>query len=96
MVENRTADIIQETKKLQIRRKGGISNSQIVDSSLGEPMSPAEQESQLKASRDVRCPPLCWSELQCGPIFYYYFNIFLFDIKNSVSLLMVSGKLASV
>jgi hypothetical protein len=58
MVENRTADIIQETKKLQIRRKRGISNSQIVDSV--EPMSPIEQENQLKASRDVRCPPLCW------------------------------------
>jgi hypothetical protein len=59
MVENRTADIIQETKKLQIRRKGGISNSQIVD--LMEPMSVIEQENQLKVSRDVsRCPPLCW------------------------------------
>ncbi|KAJ3703190.1 hypothetical protein LUZ61_006895 [Rhynchospora tenuis] len=49
MVENRTADIIQETKKLQIRRKG----SQNVDLFLGEPKSPAEQENQLKASRDL-------------------------------------------
>ncbi|KAJ4751072.1 heat-inducible transcription repressor [Rhynchospora pubera] len=49
MVENRTADIIQETKKLQIRRKG----SQNVDLFLGEPKSPAEQDNQLKASRDL-------------------------------------------
>ncbi|KAJ1686622.1 hypothetical protein LUZ63_018012 [Rhynchospora breviuscula] len=49
MVENRTADIIQETKKLQLRRKG----SQNVDLFLGEPKSPAEQENQLKASRDL-------------------------------------------
>lgn len=63
IVENRTADIIQETKKLQIRRKGGNLNLQNVDSSSGNlnsPMSPAEQENQLKASRDVRCPLLCW------------------------------------
>jgi len=58
VVENKTADIIQETCKLNIRRKGAVSNTQ------GEaghklthkylPQNPLDHETQLKASRDVR------------------------------------------
>ncbi|CAL4907339.1 unnamed protein product [Urochloa decumbens] len=57
IVENKTADIIQETRKLNIRRKGAVSNTQ------GEaghklpqrylPQNPLDHETQLKASRDV-------------------------------------------
>jgi len=57
VVENKTADIIQETCKLNIRRKGAVSNTQ------GEaghklthkylPQNPLDHETQLKASRDV-------------------------------------------
>ncbi|XP_057971891.1 uncharacterized protein LOC131160328 [Malania oleifera] len=63
IVENKTADIIQETRKLQIRRKGGNFEAQNqvsgVNSSLQQPLfQPAQpqiqnQETQLKASRDV-------------------------------------------
>ncbi|XP_062231088.1 uncharacterized protein LOC133928668 [Phragmites australis] len=57
IVENKTADIIHETRKLNIRRKGVCSNTQ------GEaahkltqrylPQNPLDHETQLKASRDV-------------------------------------------
>ncbi|TVU18709.1 hypothetical protein EJB05_34821 [Eragrostis curvula] len=57
IVETKTADIIQETRKLNIRRKGSGSNIQ------GEaahkptqrhfPQNPLDHETQLKASRDV-------------------------------------------
>ncbi|CAM0957176.1 unnamed protein product [Alopecurus aequalis] len=57
IVENKTADIIQETRKLNIRRKGSGSNPQ------GEaphrfahrnfPQNPLDYGTQLKASRDV-------------------------------------------
>ncbi|CAA6656505.1 unnamed protein product [Spirodela intermedia] len=54
IVENKTVDIIQETKKLNIRRKNSGSH---VQSSLlnpsGLPQMPADHETQLKASRDV-------------------------------------------
>ncbi|KAJ3669101.1 hypothetical protein LUZ60_011051 [Juncus effusus] len=49
MVENRTADIIQETKKLQIRRKNSQNNLDQIQIQIGQ----SEQENQLKASRDV-------------------------------------------
>ncbi|KAI3461744.1 hypothetical protein Pfo_018407 [Paulownia fortunei] len=66
-VENRTADIIQETRKIQIRKKSGSSTSQKQASNLGSSrqhammqtrMQPQSQthtdmETQLKASRDV-------------------------------------------
>ncbi|KAL0460380.1 UNVERIFIED_CONTAM: hypothetical protein Slati_0665200 [Sesamum latifolium] len=66
-VENRTADIIQETRKIQIRKKSGSSLSQDQASNLGSlrkqhmfqtRMHPQSQlhtdlEMQLKASRDV-------------------------------------------
>lgn len=64
MVENKTADIIQETRKLQIGRKGTNSEERIHVSGVHNPwqeppMSSAQpqiqsnQETQLKASRDV-------------------------------------------
>ncbi|KAI8574131.1 hypothetical protein RHMOL_Rhmol01G0330600 [Rhododendron molle] len=67
IVENRTADIIQETRKLQIRKKGGSSEKQKPMSNVGstrqvqQPLMRAEVlqqmdtdlEIQLKASRDV-------------------------------------------
>ncbi|CAL1373139.1 unnamed protein product [Linum trigynum] len=54
MVENKTADIIQETRKLQARRKGGAGphqNQQQNPSS--QPEKHMNPETQLKASRDV-------------------------------------------
>lgn len=65
VVENRTADIIQETRKLQMRRKGsntGYQNQTDFSSSLqqqptsrthGQSQVQADVEIQLKASRDV-------------------------------------------
>ncbi|KAF7152479.1 hypothetical protein RHSIM_Rhsim01G0244600 [Rhododendron simsii] len=67
IVENRTADIIQETRKLQVRKKGGSSEKQKPMSNVGStrqvqpPLMRAEVlqqmetdlEIQLKASRDV-------------------------------------------
>lgn len=48
MVENKTADIIQETRKLQIRRKGGgLEDQPMMQTTL------AQNQTQLKASRDV-------------------------------------------
>ena len=58
VVENKTADIIQETCKLNIRRKGAVSNTQgeaghkLTQKYL--PQNPLDHETQLKASRDVR------------------------------------------
>ncbi|CAM8897629.1 unnamed protein product [Rhodiola kirilowii] len=62
IMENKTADIIQETRKLQIRRKGRNSetHNQISGAhTTWQPLQPAQpqiqttQETQLKASRDV-------------------------------------------
>ncbi|KAL0370884.1 UNVERIFIED_CONTAM: hypothetical protein Sangu_0406500 [Sesamum angustifolium] len=64
-VENRTADIIQETRKIQIRKKSGASRSPNEASNLSslrqppmmqtnvQPQMHADLETQLKASRDV-------------------------------------------
>lgn len=59
IVENKTADIIQETRKLQNRRKGSNSEAQNQVSGVEgswqpiQPQIPSNQETQLKASRDV-------------------------------------------
>lgn len=64
-MENRTADIIQETKKLHIRKKDSSSIPQNNASMSGahqqpllrahmQPQTQADLETQLKASRDVR------------------------------------------
>ncbi|KAJ6806454.1 uncharacterized protein M6B38_174585 [Iris pallida] len=56
-MESRTADIIQETRKLQIRRKAGGSNALKVAADLSASTSLSQNqndhETQLKASRDV-------------------------------------------
>jgi hypothetical protein len=58
IVENKTADIIQETCKLNIRRKGTVSNTQgeaahkLTQRNI--PQNLLDHETQLKASRDVR------------------------------------------
>lgn len=65
VVENRTADIIQETRKLHIRKKSSNMGSQNqTDFSTaqqqpttrthGKPQMQADLDIQLKASRDVR------------------------------------------
>eukprot|EP00258_Populus_trichocarpa_P042838 XP_024458857.1 uncharacterized protein LOC18100027 [Populus trichocarpa] len=56
IVENKTADIIQETRKLQIRRKGpdAYNQSPGANSSwMQQQTQPLNHENQLKASRDV-------------------------------------------
>ncbi|XP_009758908.1 cell wall protein RBR3-like [Nicotiana sylvestris] len=65
VVENRTADIIQETRKLQIRKKDGSSVPQNNASNISgtrqqpltrthmHPQTQTDLETQLKASRDV-------------------------------------------
>ncbi|KAJ4971872.1 hypothetical protein NE237_004971 [Protea cynaroides] len=57
LVENRTADIIQETRKLQIRKKGSSSDSQNQANGVLAPQQQAQMQmdhvTQLKASRDV-------------------------------------------
>ena len=56
-MENRTADIFQETRKLNIRRKGGVpAQNQATDKLAQHNFShgQADHETQLKASRDVR------------------------------------------
>ncbi|XP_009598141.1 uncharacterized protein [Nicotiana tomentosiformis] len=65
VVENRTADIIQETRKLQIRKKDGSSVPQNNASNISgtcqqpltrthmQPQTQTDLETQLKASRDV-------------------------------------------
>lgn len=63
-MENRTADIIQETRKLHIGKKGSGEPKNLVKNiytrkqpsmqTQMEPQLQADQEIQLKASRDVR------------------------------------------
>lgn len=57
-MEHKTADIIQETRKLQIKRKEGGPDTlaEPIDrlSPQNLPQIKAEQEAQLKASRNVR------------------------------------------
>ena len=64
-MENKTADIIQETRKLQIRRKGPetFNQSPGADSSWMQHAQPLNHENQLKASRDVR-----WQLCICGSL----------------------------
>lgn len=69
IVENRTADIIQETRKLNIKKKSSIPESQSASSNGGsgkqlqqmhtqtQRYTQTDIEIQLKASRDVRCQP---------------------------------------
>ncbi|PKU66580.1 hypothetical protein MA16_Dca006908 [Dendrobium catenatum] len=54
IVESRAADIIQETKKIQIRRKSASSRDQI-DFAAAENLSEnlSDQENLLKASRNL-------------------------------------------
>nr|DAD38565.1 TPA_asm: hypothetical protein HUJ06_012887 [Nelumbo nucifera] len=58
IVENKTADIIQETRKINMRRKASGSYAQSptanASSSLQQPQMQTDLEIQLKASRDVR------------------------------------------
>ena len=65
IVENKTQDIIQETRKLQIRRKGSSTEEQNQVSGVynpwpqpstqsTQPQMQTNKETQLKASRDVR------------------------------------------
>lgn len=68
-VENRTAGIIQETRKIQIRKKSDSSRSQNQASNFDslrqppqthvQPQIHATLETQLKASRDVRLQLCC-------------------------------------
>lgn len=58
IVENKTADIISETRKLNIRRKGSNSDDAQhevtkVTNLWQQPQMQADHETQLKASRDV-------------------------------------------
>ncbi|KAI3760329.1 hypothetical protein L1987_50723 [Smallanthus sonchifolius] len=65
IVENRTADIIQETRKLNIKKKSGIPETQNTSSNVEinkqlhqmhtqtQPQTQTDIEIQLKASRDV-------------------------------------------
>jgi hypothetical protein len=65
-VDNKTSSVIEETKKIQIGRKSASPNSHVSNSavhtdtvsspdlSLDQAKS-ATEETQLKASRDVRC-----------------------------------------
>jgi hypothetical protein len=64
IVDNKTSNIIEETKKIQIRRKQANSNSYMPNPAFDTLRPPnlshdqaetAAQETQLKASRDVRC-----------------------------------------
>ncbi|XP_062183169.1 uncharacterized protein LOC133887235 [Phragmites australis] len=64
IVDNKTSSIIEETKKIQIRRKHTSSSSYMPNSAVDTLSAPnlsldkaesAGQETQLKASRDVRC-----------------------------------------
>lgn len=88
-MENRTADIIQETRKLQIRKKGGSSEKQKPMSNVGstrqvqQPLMRAEVlqqmetdlEIQLKASRDVRWQ-LCITSLNSEVSWMYGLTFF--------------------
>ncbi|GMH10059.1 hypothetical protein Nepgr_011900 [Nepenthes gracilis] len=55
IVENKTADIIQETRKLQSKRRGGFSESSWQQPGIQPSQMHVQtnQETQLKASRDV-------------------------------------------
>ncbi|KAG8067753.1 hypothetical protein GUJ93_ZPchr0005g15881 [Zizania palustris] len=57
IVENKTAGIIHETRKLNIRRKGAGSTTQgeagQIFTERNPPQNPLDYETQLKASRDV-------------------------------------------
>lgn len=59
IVENKTADIISETRKLNIRRKANnpdAQNQTTRSTNLWQPTQmQTDHETQLKASRDVRC-----------------------------------------
>lgn len=68
MVENKTADIIQETRKLQVKRRGNNfetpNQAPNVNNQWQQPTEPQIQtnpETQLKASRDVR-----WQLCNCA------------------------------
>lgn len=63
-MDNKTSSIIEETKKIQIRRKPTSSSSYVSNSAVHTISTPnlsldqdksAAEETQLKASRDVRC-----------------------------------------
>lgn len=54
IVENRTADIIQETRRLNIGRKGNGTDFSDQQQNAANRIQ-TEYETQLKASRDVRC-----------------------------------------
>lgn len=70
-VENRTADIIQETRKIQIRKRSDSSRPQNQASNMDnlrqpplpqrhmQPQMHTDLETQLKASRDVRLQLCC-------------------------------------
>jgi hypothetical protein len=63
IVDNKTSNIIEETKKIQIRRKPDSSSLHMQNPAADAFPPPsftlnkaeAAQETQLKASRDVRC-----------------------------------------
>ena len=90
-MENRTADIIQETKKLQIRKKDSSSIPQNNASMSGthqqpllrahmQPQTQADLETQLKASRDVRWQ-LCNTGLAMTYhiVFIYHNTLFIME-----------------
>lgn len=60
-MENKTADIIQETRKLHVKKKSGIIPDQTQTSNKQfqppQPLLQTDVEIQLKASRDVRWQP---------------------------------------
>jgi len=68
-VDSKTSSIIEETKKIQIRRKPTGSSSYVPNSvadTFGPPndsfnqAESAARETQLKSSRDVRCHMLIY------------------------------------
>lgn len=69
IVENKTADIIQETRKLQIKRRGDNSEAPNQAPDVNSPwlmqttqlQIQTKHETQLKASRDVR-----WQLCNCA------------------------------
>lgn len=78
IVENKTADIIHETRKLNIRRKESGANleSQTAANFTQQnlPRTRTDYETQLKASRDVR-----WQMCIIG-LLYSVFHILVFFI----------------
>lgn len=79
-MENKTADIIQETRKLQIRRKGADPNAQNQVSGVNSSwqqygmqsthQNQTNHETQLKASRDVR-----WQLCNCVTQLKHYLKM---------------------